>query len=148
MVLLWARPQGSACYKGKRTRSPKAIDGGAELEAAVASDAAPLMAAQTRKQRCSLFSDARTLNRHRDKAAAVAGRWASGRKGEGTRGLRGQSAATQTAPKFGPRLHPRGQADENALGWWEHFFPSRSKLDRFGRPRSICVGPLEMPLGH
>jgi hypothetical protein len=54
MILLWARPQGSAYYKGKRTRSSKTIDGGAELEVVVASDAAPLMAAQTRKRRRSL----------------------------------------------------------------------------------------------
>jgi hypothetical protein len=27
------------------------------------------------------------------------------------------------------------------------FSSARSKLDRFGHPTSICVGPLEMPLG-
>jgi hypothetical protein len=54
MVLLWAWPQGSACYKGKRTRPPKAINGSEELQATVASDAVPLMAAQTGKRRRSL----------------------------------------------------------------------------------------------
>jgi hypothetical protein len=37
--------------KGKRTRSCKAIDGGAELEAVLASDTALLMAVQSWKQR-------------------------------------------------------------------------------------------------
>jgi hypothetical protein len=58
-------------------------------------------------------------------------RWLTGRpraKGEGTRRLRGQSAATQTAPQFEPRLRPRGHPDENASGRWEHFFPSPIKI--------------------
>jgi hypothetical protein len=54
-ILLLDAATGSASYKGKRTRSPKAIDGDAELEAVVASDAAPLMAAQIQKRRRSLF---------------------------------------------------------------------------------------------
>jgi hypothetical protein len=44
-VLLLDAAIGNASSKGKRTRSLKAIDGGAELEAAVASDTTPLMAA-------------------------------------------------------------------------------------------------------
>jgi hypothetical protein len=43
-ALLLDAATGSASYKGKRTRSPKAIDGNGELEATVASDAAPFMA--------------------------------------------------------------------------------------------------------
>jgi hypothetical protein len=52
-VLVSNTAMGSASYKGKRTRSSKAIDGSAELEAAV--DAAPLIAAQSWKRRRSLF---------------------------------------------------------------------------------------------
>jgi hypothetical protein len=52
VVLVGERPLPVASpFKGKRTRSPKAIDGGAELEAAVASGAAPLMVAQNWKRR-------------------------------------------------------------------------------------------------
>jgi hypothetical protein len=43
-VLVLDAAAGSVSYKGERTRSSKAIDCGAELEATVASDAAPLMA--------------------------------------------------------------------------------------------------------
>jgi hypothetical protein len=43
-VLLLDAATGSACYKGKRMRSLKAIDGSIELGAAVTSDAVSLMA--------------------------------------------------------------------------------------------------------
>jgi hypothetical protein len=49
-VLLLNAATASASYKGKRMRYSKAIDGGVELEAAVASDAAPLIAVQSRKR--------------------------------------------------------------------------------------------------
>jgi hypothetical protein len=61
-VLVLDAAVGSASYKGERTRSSKAIDGGAELEAVVASDASPLIVAQNWKQSCSL-SWCRPLNR-------------------------------------------------------------------------------------
>jgi hypothetical protein len=75
-VLLLDAATGSASYKGKRTWSPKAIHGGAELEKAVASDAAPLIAAQSRKRRHNLFPMLATESTRgaRDEAAAVTGR--------------------------------------------------------------------------
>jgi hypothetical protein len=75
-VLLPNAATGSASYKGQRTRSPKAIDGGAELEAAVASHAAPLMAAQSRKRGRILFPTQATESTRGagEEAAAVAGR--------------------------------------------------------------------------
>jgi hypothetical protein len=95
----------------------------------VASGAAPLMAAQSRKQRRSLFlmQATESVRGGRDEAAAVAGRWALERKGEGPHGLCGQSTATQTAPKFGPYLCRRRQATENASGRWAGFFPAPIK---------------------
>jgi hypothetical protein len=45
-VLVLDAATGSASYKGKRSWSSTAIDGSTELEAAMASDTAPLMAAQ------------------------------------------------------------------------------------------------------
>jgi hypothetical protein len=45
------------------------------------------------------------------------------------RGLRGQSTATQTVPKFGPCLRRREKRGPNASGHWEHFFPSRVKSE-------------------
>jgi hypothetical protein len=43
-------------------------------------------------------------------------------KGRTTHERIGQSAATQTAPKFGPFLRCRGQQGQNALGRWTRFF--------------------------
>jgi hypothetical protein len=77
-----------------------------------------------------------------DEATTVAGMLAPGRKGEGTRGLHGQSAAMQTVYKFELCLRRRGQAAENASGRWARFFPARSKSDH---PLSVCVGPLKIP---
>jgi hypothetical protein len=71
---------GSTSYKGKRTLSPKAIDGGAELEAAVASDAAPLMAAHNGGGDAA-FPRARTLNRHVRRRQS--GRWQVGLRAKG-----------------------------------------------------------------
>jgi hypothetical protein len=79
----------------------------------------------------------------KDEAAAVAGRWASGRKGQGIRGLSGQSVATQIVPKFGPRLRPHGQTDENASGRYEHFFPSPVKI----RPNRRTAVHLRRAIG-
>jgi hypothetical protein len=50
VLVLAAATRSASLYKGKRTRSPKAIDGGAELEAAVARNGGPLVAAQIRKR--------------------------------------------------------------------------------------------------
>jgi hypothetical protein len=38
------------------------------------------------------------------------------------------SAVTQTAPKFGPRLRRRGQRDQNALGRCAGFFQPPVKI--------------------
>jgi hypothetical protein len=48
------RGRGSASYKGERMRLSKDINGGTELDAAVASDTALLMTAQKWKQPSSL----------------------------------------------------------------------------------------------
>jgi hypothetical protein len=89
-VLLLDAATGSACYKGKRTRSLKAIDGGIELGAAVTSDAVSLMASQSWKQRCSLFPMQATESAWgaRGEAAMVAHRRRSKQKGEDTHRLR------------------------------------------------------------
>jgi hypothetical protein len=63
-------------------------------------------------------------------------------KEEDVRGHNGQSTATQTAPKFGPRLRLRGQTDENALDRWAGFFPTPVKK----RAESNVRGPFL--LGH
>jgi hypothetical protein len=54
---------------------------------------------------------------------AIGGRAAGGE--DDARGQRGQSMATQTAPKFGTRLRRRGQ---NAPGRWAGFFPIPIKI--------------------
>jgi hypothetical protein len=127
MWCYWTRTR-HRLLKGKRTRSPKAIDGGVELEAALASDTSPLIAVQTGRRRNIFPTHASESTRAAgDEAAAVAGRWPLGVKGR-TRAVHGQPVATQTAPKFGPRLRPRGQADKNVSGHWEHFFPSPVKI--------------------
>jgi hypothetical protein len=53
---------GSSSYKGEWPQSSKAIDGGAKLEAAVASDEVPLMVAQNWKRSRNL-SRCRPVNR-------------------------------------------------------------------------------------
>jgi hypothetical protein len=71
-VLVLDAVAGSTSYKGERTRSSKAIDGGAELEATVASDASPLMVARNWKRSRSL-SQCRPLSRcgARDEEATI-----------------------------------------------------------------------------
>jgi hypothetical protein len=59
---------------------------------------------------------------------AVAGGWPLRRKGEDTHVLCGQSATTQTTPKFGPRLHRRGHCGKNASGRWAGFFLVEVKI--------------------
>jgi hypothetical protein len=59
---------------------------------------------------------------------AVAGGWPLRHKGEDTHGLCGQSAATQTTPKFGPRLRRRGHHGKNASGRWAGFFLVEVKI--------------------
>jgi type II secretory pathway pseudopilin PulG len=106
----------------------------------VASGATPLMAAQSRKRRRNLFlmQATESVRGAGDEAVAAAGRRASGRKGEGMHGLRGQSAATQTAPKFGPCLRRRGQVAKNALGRWAGFFPASVKIGPI-RASAVCL---------
>jgi hypothetical protein len=131
--------------KRKRTRSPKAINGGIELEATLASDAAPLMAARLGSGGAT-FARRRPLNRRGAQETKWPRSLAGGpeRKGEDTRELHGQSVATQTALKFGPRLRPRGHTDENTSNCWEHFFLSPVKIGP-NQTAVICVG-RKMPL--
>jgi hypothetical protein len=124
-VLLLDAATESASYKGKRTRSPNAIDGGAEWEAAVASDGAPLMAAQSRKRQRSLFPM----------------QAAESTRGAGDESGRGRCQVSLRAKRGGHAFATCEQAGKNISGRWEHFFLTRSKSDRFKRPQSVYVGP-------
>jgi hypothetical protein len=94
-----------------------------------------------------------------DEAATVASRWPPGRIGEDTRRLHGQSAATQTAPKFGPRLRHHGHRGQNASGRWAGFFsapikigPNRASVVRLRRAvlalNGVQFGPFVLDRGH
>jgi hypothetical protein len=129
-VLVMDAATGSASYKGKRSWSSMAIDGGTELEAAVASDTAPLMAAQSWKQWLSLFPmQASELARGAGvEEAAVSGRQAPGKRGGGghVQTTRSVCDDANCAP-IGPCLRPCGQPDEKRQATGLGFFSQVKK---------------------
>jgi hypothetical protein len=129
-VLLLDAVTESASYKGKRTRSPKAIDGGAEWEAAVASDGAPLMAAQSRKRQRNLFPMQAAESTRGVGDESGRGRWQVGlRAKRGGLARTARSVGDANCAQIWAAFATYEQAGKNISGCWEHFFLARSKSD-------------------